>query len=196
MLREYGADIDKADNDGRTPCYIAAYNGHVDVIRLLHEYGADIEKADNDGRTPCFAAAFNGHVDVIRLLHEYGADIEKANNDGETPLQIARERNKAEVVAFLENPPPLPKKKQFPEDVHEILRNKYKEKRQQVFHAFQQTNLADMRSFKETKPELFHDVLSSHLAEWLSIASTQPENTQFYQFVIENLPSHLQIDQV
>jgi ankyrin repeat protein len=30
-----GADINKADNDGWTPLYIAAYNDHIEIVKLL-----------------------------------------------------------------------------------------------------------------------------------------------------------------
>ena len=50
LVEEGGADVNQGDDNGRTPCFMAAMNGHVDIIRLLHEYGADIDKADKNGR--------------------------------------------------------------------------------------------------------------------------------------------------
>ena len=35
------ADIDKAMIDGQTPLFVAAYTGHVEVVRLLVRAGAD-----------------------------------------------------------------------------------------------------------------------------------------------------------
>ena len=42
LLRDHGADMTAADQDGTTPALIAAACGHCDVIRLLHESGVDL----------------------------------------------------------------------------------------------------------------------------------------------------------
>ena len=49
LLAEMGGAKDKVDEDGRT-----AYNGHVDVVKLLIGMNADMDKADNGGRTPLY----------------------------------------------------------------------------------------------------------------------------------------------
>jgi ankyrin repeat protein len=50
--------------------FIAAQNGHLDVVRHLVEVGADKDQAQNQGATPLFIAAQNGHLDVVRHLVE------------------------------------------------------------------------------------------------------------------------------
>ncbi len=66
--------------EGKTPLWQAASNGHTDVVRLLAEKGADVDRADTGswlflGRTPLWHSACNGHLDVVRLLVEKGADV-------------------------------------------------------------------------------------------------------------------------
>ena len=52
LLREMGADLNKADDDGATPLFVAAQNGRHEVARLLVEMGADLNKARaHDGLT-------------------------------------------------------------------------------------------------------------------------------------------------
>jgi ankyrin repeat protein len=65
-LAEVGADKDRAENSGATPLYVAAYSGHLDVVRHLVEVGADKDHPQNSGETPLYIAAQNGHVDVVR----------------------------------------------------------------------------------------------------------------------------------
>ena len=52
LLIEAGANIDQADEDGKTPLYWAARNGQTQVVKLLIEAGANIDQADKDGETP------------------------------------------------------------------------------------------------------------------------------------------------
>ena len=64
MLRaliELGADVNKANNDGLTPLYVGAQEGHEAMVRALIELGADINKASDKGVTPLHIAAQKGH---------------------------------------------------------------------------------------------------------------------------------------
>ena len=45
-LIEVGADVNKANDDGVTPLYMAAYYGHEAVMRALIEAGADIKQGN------------------------------------------------------------------------------------------------------------------------------------------------------
>ena len=65
-----------------TPLYIAAQNGHLDVVHHLVEVGADKDQAKNQGATPVHIAGQNGHLDVVHHLVEVGADKDQADNQG------------------------------------------------------------------------------------------------------------------
>jgi hypothetical protein len=67
-LVKAGADVNIADDDGRTPVHYAAVEGYDACVALLVDHGADINIADNDGYTPMKRALKNGHEKVVKLL--------------------------------------------------------------------------------------------------------------------------------
>jgi len=54
---ENGADINKIDNHGWTPLYIACQKGHITVVKYLVENGANINEGNNNGATPLYIAS-------------------------------------------------------------------------------------------------------------------------------------------
>ena len=52
-----------------TPCYVAAYEGYTDVVRvLLRDSRTDPNKADEGGVTPLYAAVAYARLDVLEVL--------------------------------------------------------------------------------------------------------------------------------
>ncbi|MBA2655193.1 MAG: ankyrin repeat domain-containing protein [Gammaproteobacteria bacterium] len=95
--------INAAQNNGATPLYIAAQNGHIEVVAALINAGANKDQARNEGATPLFIAAQNGHIEVVAALINAGANKDQAMNSGATPLYIAAQNGHIEVVAALIN---------------------------------------------------------------------------------------------
>ena len=98
------ADIDKArTNDGRTPCFIAAMEGHTDSLQVLTHAKADIDKATtDDGATPAFMAAQEGHTDSLKVLLQAAADVTSClDGNGWCPLLVASGAGHLEVVRLL-----------------------------------------------------------------------------------------------
>jgi hypothetical protein len=77
MIMELGYDVNTAHRFGRTPCFMAAENGNLAVLRcLVKKFGADINKATNDGFTPLMVASCKKHADVVRWLVKKGANTQ------------------------------------------------------------------------------------------------------------------------
>jgi ankyrin repeat protein len=83
--------------------YIAAEDGHADVLALLLEANANPSAARTDGgATPVYMAAWKGHADVLALLLEANADPSAATTDtGTTPVYMAAWKGHADVLALL-----------------------------------------------------------------------------------------------
>ena len=86
---------------GYTCLMEAAFNGHLDVCRLLIDKGAHIEAKDRYGRTPLHFAAGRGHHEIARLLCDRGAEIEARTNSRWRPLHYAANSGNISIVKEL-----------------------------------------------------------------------------------------------
>jgi cytohesin len=64
-LLEAGADVNKVNDNGMTPLYVGAQEGHEAILQALIEAGADISMATDTGWMPQYAAAKEGHAAVV-----------------------------------------------------------------------------------------------------------------------------------
>lgn len=60
--------------EGTTALHLAAYGGHIDVVKFLINAGADVSAFDFPGLTALHWAAYKGHKDIVSLLLENGAN--------------------------------------------------------------------------------------------------------------------------
>lgn len=65
-----GGLFDVSDNDGCTPLYLAAQEGHYDVVELLLKRGAYVGSMRIIQATPLYVAAQFNRVEIIQLLIE------------------------------------------------------------------------------------------------------------------------------
>ena len=86
-----------------TPAYIAAQEGHVDVVQLLRHVKANLETPTNEGATPAYIAAQNGHVKVLQLLRDAKVNLETPTNEWVTPAYIAAQEGHVDVLQLLRN---------------------------------------------------------------------------------------------
>ena len=96
-----GGRINEKNEDGWTPLYIAAENGHKEVAQLLLDNSANVNAPKNTGWTPLYIAAENGHEEVAQLLLDNSANVNAATNTGWTPLYSAAHYGHQEVVQLL-----------------------------------------------------------------------------------------------
>jgi len=93
-------DIDERDKDGMTPLCIAAWDGHLECLKLILESGANIR--DDHNLCALNFAAKQGHLECVRELLKYDVYIEKSSGfDRNTPLQLAAENGHSEIVKEL-----------------------------------------------------------------------------------------------
>jgi len=101
-----GCRVSKSDSYGLTPGHLAAYKGHVEVLKkLLHAgFYHDMQGGMALGRkrsTALHMAAAEGHSAVIKQLLSEGADVHKEDSGGMTPLHLAAEGGHLDAFTVL-----------------------------------------------------------------------------------------------
>jgi ankyrin repeat protein len=103
-LLSKGASVTARSKVGRTPLSIAAaYDGSVEIARLMIEKGADVKAVDESGASVLEIAASVNNLEVARLLVAKGADVNNTDKDGFTPLgdAVSAGDRSAELVKLL-----------------------------------------------------------------------------------------------
>jgi ankyrin repeat protein len=100
-LSEARAAVNIANNEGVSPLYIAAQDGHVDILKLLIKAKGDVNQCENDGFSPLMVASGRGLVEVVELLLSNGADVHLKAKDGRTALDWAIHFKQPAVEAVL-----------------------------------------------------------------------------------------------
>ncbi len=73
-----GAEVNQADGQGDWPLIMAAYLGHVAVLRSLLAAGADLTVLDPGMKaTALHAAAYAGRAEACQLLIEHGVELDR-----------------------------------------------------------------------------------------------------------------------
>ena len=103
------ADVNARDtNSDETPLMTAAYNGCVDVARVLIAAGADVNAKVRSGplpgQTALISGSFDGgNADTVKVLIAAGADLNAQDAQGSTALATAARYGKLEIVEALAN---------------------------------------------------------------------------------------------
>lgn len=88
-----------------TPLWLAARNGHLEIIKILLEHGAaeTIAAVNDQGKTALWVASKYGHTDIVRELLHRGAEetIAITCMDGDTALWMASHHGHTDVVKLL-----------------------------------------------------------------------------------------------
>ena len=105
ILIDKGAEVQNDFNVfGTHPVHFSAYNGYVDITKLLLQNGADVNIPNKWGITPLHFAAYRDNASMIKFLIENGAERNTRDLlNGFTPLHNAVSSSQMENTQLLIN---------------------------------------------------------------------------------------------
>ncbi len=80
---------------------IAARNGSIPILELLHDFGGNISSRGPKGDTLFHLAGYNGHVLTMKWLHAKGILPEAVDLHGQTVVHLAARRGEFGVLQYL-----------------------------------------------------------------------------------------------
>lgn len=86
---------------GRSPLHLAAYKGHIEVVRVLLKAGCDLDIQDDGGQTALHRATVVGNNDVIAAVIQEGCALDRQDKDGNTALHEASWHGFSQSVKLL-----------------------------------------------------------------------------------------------
>ncbi|XP_076292303.1 SAM_USH1G_HARP domain-containing protein Sans isoform X2 [Lasioglossum baleicum] len=95
-------DCNARDDGGMTPTLWAAFEGHIDVLRLLVAKGGDPDKTDYFGNTALHLAAARGHEYCVKFLVKFGCNIWSLDIDRHSARDLAAINGREMILQFLD----------------------------------------------------------------------------------------------
>jgi hypothetical protein len=103
LIKELGAGVNRANDEGCSPLYMATQCGQMSVVEcLVKELGADINQRENKDVTPLMVASHFKHTRIVNWLVKAGADPQASAPWG-TAADVSKEAGaSSEQTAYLE----------------------------------------------------------------------------------------------
>ncbi|XP_037804224.1 ankyrin-3-like [Penaeus monodon] len=89
------------EEKGLRPLHLAAWAGHVGVVRELLRRGADFKARGRDGYSAIHYAARGGFVEVLKILHENKCNMKAKTDNGQTLLHVAADNGNLKAFEWI-----------------------------------------------------------------------------------------------
>mmetsp|Transcript_40144 Transcript_40144/g.78701 ORF Transcript_40144/g.78701 Transcript_40144/m.78701 type:complete len:350 (+) Transcript_40144:139-1188(+) len=94
-------DIHSCDALGNTALHLAAFNGHLEVMRELIKGGADPNMTNGEKDTALYMAVLSNDIECVQTIAECDIEFNCTNIEGFTPLHYAAGEGNLEIVRYL-----------------------------------------------------------------------------------------------
>lgn len=96
-------DVNSQDADNFTALMYAAFEGHVEVAKLLLKEGADVSLVNNQNRNALMFASTSPSAEMVKLLIDAGSDVNLEDSvENWTPFLMAAAEGLIENMELLE----------------------------------------------------------------------------------------------
>ncbi|KAJ0177070.1 hypothetical protein K1T71_007079 [Dendrolimus kikuchii] len=95
-------ECNNKDESGMTPTLWAAFEGHIEALRLLCGRGGEPDKADYFGNTALHLASARGHKECVTFLINFGANPFAMDVDGHTAQELAAINGRDDILRYLD----------------------------------------------------------------------------------------------
>ncbi len=92
-LVQHGANVNLADDHGRTPLQEAVNLGWREGVAYLLENGARTDDSNDAGETPLITAVHRRDTEMMKSLLQAGADPDRADNSGRSARDYVEQEN-------------------------------------------------------------------------------------------------------
>lgn len=79
-------NVEKDGRRGKPALMLAAFSGHLPIVKELISCGANVDELDDDGWTSLMSAARNNQIEVVRYLLAHGAKVNEKDGHGWSAL--------------------------------------------------------------------------------------------------------------
>lgn len=102
LVQAGGSDFNATDNEGLTPVYIAAQNGHSHIIEELQKAGANVSQKNKANISPLQIAAQMGQAQAMEALFRAGA-TDSVTDNGRTAAHFAAIAGHVNIIKVLQD---------------------------------------------------------------------------------------------
>ncbi len=83
-------DVNSQDDSHTTALMYAAFNGHIEIVKLLLKSGADVNLVNDQNRSALMFASTSPSVEIVKLLIDAGSDVNLGDSvENWTPFLMA-----------------------------------------------------------------------------------------------------------
>jgi len=105
LMIDFGANVNKVDDDGNAPLFWAIICGNTELIRYMMDHGGDLNLRITHGYpnyTPLHLAIHEMQGEVSRILITSGADLDAKDQYGRRPIDLIKVFGDCGVLDLLE----------------------------------------------------------------------------------------------